>query len=687
MKNIARGGIAVRGRGVACWLLRIGLAVLLARGTAPAAAGVPQGRLDAYGDPLPAGAVARMGTVRFLPRANAYAIALSPDGRLVASGTIPGTEKNVVEIWDAASGARIHTLCDGTFNILSLAFSPGGEQLAVSHAARVEVFDTAAWKAAGAVEQVAGTPEWGYESVRWSPDGRYLAAARTRPGTVALWKTVDLKLARSARYGQDIHGVAFSRDSQLLAIGGKGVLETHRVSDFALRMKAGVSADVQSVAFSPDGKTLAGAVRLVPPDHSMPVKCTSCVRLWDAETGGPRGESTAFKGDLPEVAYLRNGRTVVAIGWWGRAVHGWDAATLREQWTLEGPGYIGRHLALSADGRTMATADCRIAVWDLATGKQRHSWATHSSNVFSAVFTPDGATVLSAGADGVRCWDAASGRFLRSLAAKATKPRCPVAISRDGRTLATGVAGGREIALWAWPSGEPLGNLSGHKQSPVDFTVQSLDFAPGDAVLVSGGYDRSLRFWDVANRQQSRCIDLPQPVVRVRVSPDGKIVAAAPFGSDVTLFEAEGGKRLGSVPESAHMFFGPFDFLPTGSLLVVPKPRSNLPADLAAAERKKPVAIRLWDYRKEQELWSSEPLALLNVIAVSHNGRLVATGGLLPDDSIGVFSAKTGRRLAEFRGHADNVRAIAFSPGDSRLLTASQDGTLLVWQVPPVRDE
>ena len=76
---------------------------------------------DLYGDPLPEGAIARFGTLRFRPRDTSYATAASPDGKRIAVGSWPGYAKSRVEIFDAETGKLTTTLVDDTSNIISLA--------------------------------------------------------------------------------------------------------------------------------------------------------------------------------------------------------------------------------------------------------------------------------------------------------------------------------------------------------------------------------------------------------------------------------------------------------------------------------------------------------------------------------------------------------------------------------------
>src|SRR5262249_43454886 len=100
---------------------------------------------DLYGDPLPEGAVARLGTLRFRPGERVNAVASSPDGKRLAIGS-----DRTLTLWDVPSGKQLH--------------------LFKWHAGDIEM------------ENLGAT-----EAVAFSPDGKMLASGCLQDKTARLW--------------------------------------------------------------------------------------------------------------------------------------------------------------------------------------------------------------------------------------------------------------------------------------------------------------------------------------------------------------------------------------------------------------------------------------------------------------------------------------------------------------------
>jgi len=645
---------------------------------------------DLYGDPLPEGAVARFGTVRFLPRFSVLAIALSPDGKAVATGSIPGsTPSSDVEIWDTATGKGTGTLLRGTDNIHCIAWSPDGRYLAVSHARQVEIFEVATRTGVGTLEKPRGKSPYSCWSLCWSPNGKWLAACWSESREVCLWDAATRKLVQSADCAEKPRAVAFSPDSKLLAAAGVGFLHVRDVATFTVRMNhEDASSEIRSVAVSPDGKTLAGAVELPEKKDKDPVEppkeASGCVRFWDASTGQPRGETARFEGAPQQVAFTPDGKMVVSHDN-GGFLRLWDPSTKAQRARLTLPGYAGWHFSISGDGTTLATAGRRIAIWDLATAKPRKPWDTHGGCVNAAQFSPDGGTVFSGGGvDGIRCWDPKSGRLLRRIPGTEAGV-IGMALSHGGKMGAAGAAEGM-ISLWDPVTGQSLGTLPGHKSREPSCSVFSMAFDPAAHYLVSGGTDKTVRFWDLAERKEIRKLDLPGMPIRVILSSDGKTLAVGVLdvlGVDarIRLYEFPSGREIQAIARSASIL-GACDFLPGRPCVAVPKRKINWLSFLRRdALNDWHAPVRLWDYQEGKELWATKPVVIPGAIKASHAGRFIAVATWYPEDPICVFSAQSGELLKEFRGHFDGVRDLAFSPDDSQLLSAGQDGTLLLWDI------
>lgn len=334
-------------------------------------------------------------------------VAFSPDGTSLAS-----FHHFRVRLWDVASGKeRLPSESpDGCVN--ALAFSADGKTLATSSWCEnvAHLWDTAR----GRHLRILRGHTWSMHTVAFRPDGKILATG-SGDRSVRLWDPVTGKLL-STQWGHTdpVTALAFSSDGTLLASGSED--GTIRIRDGAtgktLQVWKELAVVPDSLCFSPNGKTLVSVS-----NYSHGERAT---RLWNVPSGKSERleEEDGYRGGTAAV-FSPDGRLLITSGVWDNGSrelnHYWlrvyEVATRQMIWKYEGQDpaeakFIGA-LAVAPDGRTLISTHFRsVRFWDLLTGKERRRLTGHHGPLASLALSRDGRVLATSSFDTtVLLWD------------------------------------------------------------------------------------------------------------------------------------------------------------------------------------------------------------------------------------------------------------------------------------------
>ncbi len=182
------------------------------------------------------------------------AVAFSPDGRMLATGSGEPSRSGQVKLWEAATGRPIREIAAAHSDaVLSLEFSPDGRFLASGAADRfARMLDLTSGKVLrsfeGHTDHVLG--------VSWKADGRILATCGA-DGQVKFWvaATGDRKASVSGPTKAVAAVHFFGVGDQALAVSGDGQVRIVNDTGGVVRSVAGISPDFfQASAVTPDGR-------------------------------------------------------------------------------------------------------------------------------------------------------------------------------------------------------------------------------------------------------------------------------------------------------------------------------------------------------------------------------------------------------------------------------------------------
>jgi RNA polymerase sigma factor (sigma-70 family) len=442
---------------------------------------VPRPGFDLAGDPLPDGAIARIGTTRFRYAGSIRSLVFTADGkRLLSFGSYGNRENNFIRVWDLDTGDEQHTrLADADialqpWRVSSL--SSDGKWGATIDPEGAHIWDLTSGK------KVKDIGQGWYDSEKagghlndlaiLSPDGRVLALAGNN--TVSTWDVAtEKRLAtlqlppgkegphpnRGGREPSDPNFLAFTGDGKtLMTADENAVLFWEAATGKMLHHFTDIAADqTNSIALSADGKLIAG---FTPAGRNL------CI--FDAANGKVlhKLEPPVLNEGFGGVAFSPDGKVLACStsqvgpndrGGVGDVVYLWDTATGKELHRLTPLGLysqrygLGRLMAFSPDGTRLAvTLDTGggglngawpdwhvIQVYDVASGKELPLTAGLPQPASRAVLAPDGktvATIWNEDISSIFLWDSTTGEQLRRLEGDEGRVY-GLLFSPDGRTL------------------------------------------------------------------------------------------------------------------------------------------------------------------------------------------------------------------------------------------------------------
>ncbi|WP_349345340.1 WD40 repeat domain-containing protein [Streptomyces rapamycinicus] len=301
--------------------------------------------------------------------------------------------------------------------------------------------------------------------------------------------------------------------------------------------------------------------------------------------------------------------------------------TIRRLATLKGHSGTLGGVWFGPDGRTLVSTEAEVGnlrLWDVPEHRRIGAPLTSALVVFQSVaISPDGRTLATGGADRAQFWQLPSlrraGRSL-SLPDRTQRPFEVVAFSPDGRTLAAGGTndpGGDAVRLWDVGSrrqrGEPL---TGHEGG-----VEGLLFSPDGKTLAVSSHvgDGVVRLWDVASRRQrgEPLTGHEGGVGAMAFSPDSRTLAvSASVGGDglVRLWDTATATRRGKPLRARTVGVSALAYSGDGKTIVTLGFYSGL-------------VLRFWDAATHKE--RAKPLELASLsqpTAFTADGLTLATG-------------------------------------------------------------
>lgn len=636
---------------------------------------------EPYKEPLPPGAIARLGTTKLY--SGFTVVVAGPDDTFVsAAGYYVGLQK-----WNARTGALIATEPLPKESYTDVAASTKDRKLgAFASHTDVILIDLATLKSRRILEIFREGGVNRIADVAFLDDGNLVVAACSKDPSEALRVfdqrgrqvgTFDVPRPKESHNEACAGPIAISGGLMAVGVNDKAQLISLKNKEVLGTFAAGVG--VEAVAFSPDGSRVlfGGYADAV---NAFDTKTRKAVRSYGffSDDKDRKVEGIAFSPDGKHVAISASGVRI------------YDAATGLERLRLGGvDGAVNMRHSMATLGDVLAfpmRAPDLIGRFDWTTGAQLtpHDLGRHDKELLFGAFGADGSVYTSSRDGSIRKWDASSGAPVATFVAGYADQ--PIAVAKDGALLSIG-ATVRDPAGYPRPTcalrlHDPS-TLSvrqhialGDPADPDDCVAADLQVSP-DGGIAYLRFDRRLVAFDLATKKKLAEVLLPLHA--------GNATAVFSDGS-VGVSEVEGWSvrdpRTLAKRRKLDLDFNQ----------LVTSPTAMVAAALRTESGAQLVLVSLADGKEIAKADAPKGAAFSRAMTFSPDGSILYAG-IRGDGRSGVvaIAAKTGKvvgtldKLHEGTHPSPTPTLLAPSPDGKRLLEGNQDQTGLVLDTPKLQ--
>ncbi len=617
-------------------------------------------RRDAHGDPLPEGAVARLGWSRLWGRGTMQKLEYTPDGKHLVGLANERGRMFWVQVWQASDGQLVAewpiermrlgdmVVADDGKSVVTVGYQVGATRWELTTGKKLGELDLGDSQArtasrGGAPDRLVvaantaaivdiRTGEKIHDlgrspSMASSPDGKLVAltgifqgSSRKQGPALAISDTqTGKRISTPGNTKSRFTSPCFSRDGKRVAVVEppyRGGLPTVQVFEVAsgkrvhhYQGKEGYAVDL---IFGPEGKFLYGSER------------TGKVFRLDL-TNGKREEVLSLGNSqrIP-LALSPDGKTL-AIGSHYGCVIRWDVDAKRLVRPERGHLAGVTSAAISADGKAAATSDLagRVLKWDLASGKLQGEVNQGEHPVRSVRFTTEGSVLVAELGQPVRAIPR-QGKALASYGQADLLTHWMWQGGEPARLVLVGHLG--QSGVYEWPSGKLLRQTS-RGSRPLSAAAVS----PAGRWLITGSSPFAVQLWDVASLEPVAHWSRPQ----LNRSGRGRTVQP----------------RAMSISRA-------------GDMVVLGMHGQFVISEVTTGKTVRTISL-------DEEAGDSE------VCSFSPDGRVMIVAGA--GHSLLAIDTVTGEILAKHKAHRAVVTDLTWSRDGEWLVSASHDGTALVW--------